>query len=104
VVSAYKGLIYADAATKNVMRILMECVNLPYDFPIQSVSQELIYEFAKIEDQTFLLPEKSELNSKESRYLVKNATTFHLYHKFSVEDKIIYDEIPEDKPTVKKQP
>jgi hypothetical protein len=104
VVSAYKGLIYADAATKNVMRILMECVNLPMDFPIQSVSQELVYQMAKISDQSFLLPEKSELNSRESRYLVKNITSFHLYRKFSADDKIIYEEIPEEKPPVKKQP
>jgi hypothetical protein len=111
VVSAYKGLIYADATTKNVMRILMECVNLPYDFPIQAVTQELVYEIAKISDQPFLLPEKSELNSRESRYMVKNVTSFHLYRKFSTEEKIIYDAIPDDKtkedadkPPVKKQP
>jgi hypothetical protein len=110
VVSAYKGLIYADATTKNVMRILMECVNLPYDFPIQSVTQELVYSIGKIADQPFLLPEKSELNSRESRYLVKNVITYHLYRKFTTDDKIIYEEIPEDKPDgdkpppVKKQP
>jgi hypothetical protein len=111
VVSAYKGLIYADAATKNVMRILMECVGLPMDFPIQAVTQELVYEMAKISDQAFLLPEKSELNSRESRYLVKNITSFHLYRKFSTDEKIIYDAIPDDttkgepdKPPVKKQP
>jgi len=109
VVSAYKGLIYADATTKNVMRILMECVNLPMDFPIQAVTQELVYEMAKISDQPFLLPEKSELNSRESRYLVKNVISYHLYRKFTTDEKIIYDEIPDDKtkgepPPVKKQP
>jgi len=104
VVSAYKGLIYADAATKNVMRILMECVNLPLDFPIQAVTQELVYEIAKISDQPFLLPEKSELNSKENRYLVKNVISYHLYRKFSTDEKIIYDEIPPDKPTDDKPP
>jgi hypothetical protein len=38
-------------------------------------------------------------------------TSYHLYHKFSVVDKITFDEIPEDKPkddpekpVVKKQP
>jgi hypothetical protein len=42
---------------------------------------------------------------------VKNVTTFHLYHKFTTEEKITFDEIPEDKPkadpekpVVKKQP
>ncbi|HTB11241.1 MAG TPA: hypothetical protein VK752_06715 [Bryobacteraceae bacterium] len=104
VVSAYKGLIYADATTKNVMRILMECVNLPYDFPIQAVTQELVYEIAKISDQPFLLPEKSELSSRENHYLVKNVISYHLYRKFTTDEKIIYDEIPEDKPPAKKQP
>jgi hypothetical protein len=111
IVSAYKGSIYADAVTKNVMRIKMECVDLPMDFPIQEASQDLQYEMAKIADQEFLLPAKSELNSKEVRYLVKNTTTFHLYRKFSTEEKITFDEIPEDKPKedpekppVKKQP
>jgi hypothetical protein len=111
VVSAYRGYVYADAATKNVMRVVMECVNLPYDFPIQEVTQELRYEMAKIADQEFLLPARSELNSKEGRYWVNNVTTFHLYRKFTTDDKIIYDEIPDDKtkedpekPPVKKQP
>lgn len=110
IVSAYRGSIYADMSTKNVMRIRMECVGLPLDFPIQEASQDLQYEMAKIEDQEFLLPAKSELDSKENRYLVKNVTTYHLYHKFSVVDKITFDEIPEDKkpdpekPVVKKQP
>jgi hypothetical protein len=104
VVSAYKGFIYADAVTKNVMRIVMECVNLPYDFAIQAVTQELRYKLAKISEQEFLLPERSELNSRENHYLVKNVITYHLYRKFSTDEKIIYDEIPEEKPAVKKQP
>jgi len=69
------------------------------------VSQELVYEIAKISDQPFLLPEKSELNSKQDgHYLVKNVISYHLYRKFSTEEKIIYEEIPEEKPPVKKQP
>jgi len=84
-------------------------VNLPYDFAIQSVTQELVYSVAKIADQPFLLPEKSELNSRETRYMVKNVITYHLYRKFTTDDKIIYEEIPEEKPDgnkppVKKQP
>jgi hypothetical protein len=111
VVSAYRGLVYADMVTKNVMRIKMECVDLPVDFPIQAVTQDLQYENAKIADQEFLLPSKAELNSKEGRYLVKNTTTFHLYRKFSTEEKITFESVDEmkddkkeDKPAVKKQP
>ncbi len=107
VVSAYKGLVYADAESKQVMRILMECVNLPYDFRIQKVSQELRYKIAKISDQEFLLPETSELNSVVDHELRKNTISYHLYRKFSVEDKISYDAVPDDepaKPAAKKQP
>jgi hypothetical protein len=111
-VSAYKGLIYADVATKTVMRVTLECVNMPVDFPIQEVKQVLDYDTAKIADLEFILPLRSELNSRESRYLVKNITDFHLYRKFTTEEKITFDtvdEIPESKeesvkPPVKKQP
>ncbi len=114
VVSAYRGSVYADAVTKNVMRIKMECVNLPPTFPIQEVTQDLVYDNAKIADQEFLLPIKSELNSRESRYLVKNTITYHLYRKFTTEEKITFqsvDDLPDDKTKeeppkapVKKQP
>jgi hypothetical protein len=110
VVAAYRGSIYADAVTKNVMRVKMECVGLPADFPIQEVQQDLQFELAKIADQEYLLPSKSELNSRESRYLVKNVITYHLYRKFSTDEKITFDEVTDDKkddpekPPVKKQP
>lgn len=96
VVAAYRGSVYADMLTKNVMRIRMECVNLPADFPIQEASQDLQYEIAKISGQEFLLPAKSELDSREARYLVKNVTTFHLYHKFSATESISFEEVTED--------
>jgi hypothetical protein len=109
VVSAYRGSVYADMVTKNVMRVKMECVDLPGDFPIQEVTQDLQYDMAKIADQEFLLPSKSELNSKEGRYLVKNTTTFHLYRKFTIDEKITFETVDEtddkpkeDKPPVKK--
>jgi hypothetical protein len=106
VVSAYRGSVYADMVTKNVMRVKMECVDLPGDFPIQEVTQDLQYDMAKIADQEFLLPSKSELNSKEGRYLVKNTTTFHLYRKFAIDEKITFETVDEtdDKPKEEKPP
>lgn len=111
VISAYRGSVYADVETKNVMRIRMECVDLPPDFPIQEVSQDLQYDMAKIADQEFLLPMKSELRSREGRYLVDNVISYHLYRKFTTDEKITFDDIPDEKskeepekPVVKKQP
>ena len=39
----------------------------------------------------YLLPLKSELHSKEGRYLVKNETEFRLYNKYGTESEIQFD-------------
>ena len=65
--SAYKGLIYADRDTKAVMRIKMDCVGIPTDYPIQEVGITLDYAPTKIGDQEFVLPFHFELNSTDPR-------------------------------------
>ena len=52
-VSAYKGLVYADRDTKAVMRIKMECVGIPPDYPIHEVGLTLDYNPTKIAEQEF---------------------------------------------------
>jgi hypothetical protein len=88
-----------------VMRIRMECDDIPSDFPIQQVSLDLNYDFTKISDQEFVLPLKADLRSREGRFLVWNEIEFHLYRKFGTESSITFDTsdtVPEDK--LKEQP
>ncbi len=103
IIAGYSGLIYADQQTGMVMRIKMEADDLPVDFPIQNVTLDLNYDYASISGHEFLLPLKSELRSREGKYLVKNETEFRLYNKFGAESTIQFetepDALPADKTT-----
>ncbi len=104
IIAGYHGLVYADRDTKMVMRIVLEAENLPVDFPIQSVNLDLNYDYATISGQQFLLPLKSQIHSREGKYLVKNETEFRMYNRYTTESSITFgddvavpDALPEDK-------
>jgi hypothetical protein len=104
VVAGYHGLIYADAVTKQIMRIKMDCDDLEA-FPINQVSLTLDYAPTKISEQTFVLPMAAEVRSREGRTLGKNVMQFSLYRKFGADATITFDTpdpIPEDQ--LKEQP
>jgi hypothetical protein len=104
IVAGYHGLIYADAVTKQIMRIKMDCDGLEA-FPINQVSLTLDYAPTKISEQDFVLPMAAEVRSREGRRLARNLMQFSLYRKFSSEATITFetpDPIPEDQ--LKEQP
>jgi len=96
IVAGQRGLIYADRDTSMIMRIKLECTEIPTDYPIQKVDLDLNYDFVKIADNEFLLPLRSELRSKEGSYLVKNETEFRLYRKYGTQSDIKFGEITDD--------
>ncbi len=111
IIVGYHGLIYAEAKTKDartddakpymVMRLTMTADNIPADFPVQDMGLDLNYDYTTISGQPFLLPLKSELHSRDGRYLVKNETEFRLYNKFGTESVIQFDtasDVPEPLP------
>ena len=106
VVAAYRGLIYADRETGMVMRIKMEVEGLPVDFPIQTVDLDMNYDFTKISGQSFLLPLKSEIRSREGKFLVKNEVEYRLYNRFGTESNIQFGDVPDALPeeSTKEQP
>lgn len=104
VVAGYHGLVYADAVTKQIMRIKMDCDDLEA-FPINQVSLTLDYAPTKISEQTFVLPMAAEVRSREGRTLGKNVMQFSLYRKFGADATITFDTpdpIPDDQ--LKEQP
>ena len=98
VIAGYHGLIYADRQTGMVMRIKMEADNLPVDFPIQSVDLDLNYDMAKIAGNEFLLPLKSEIRSREGKFLVRNEVEFRLYNRFGADTSIQFGDVPDALP------
>ena len=106
VIAGYHGFVYADRDTKMVMRIKLEVENLPVDFPVQSVDLDMNYDFMKISGQPYLLPLKSEIRSREGKFLVKNEVEFRLYNRFGAETNIQFGDVPDALPedTTKESP
>ena len=87
----YHGLIFANQDTKMVMRVTVECDEIPADFPIQSVSLELNYDTVEISGKQFVLPALSEVRSREGRNLSWNEVSYLSYHKYSADASISFD-------------
>ena len=83
-----------------------EVEGLPVDFPIQSVDLDMNYDFTKISGQDYLLPLKSEIRSREGRYLSKNDVEFRMYNRFGAETNIQFGDVPDALPddATKEQP
>ena len=90
IIAGYHGLIYADAETRQIMRIKMDCDDLEA-FPINQVSLTLDYAPTKISEQSFVLPMAAEVRSREGRRLGKNVMQFSLYRKFGADATITFD-------------
>jgi hypothetical protein len=105
VVPGYHGLIYADRDTLRVMRVTMECDDIPANFSVRQAAEILDYDFVNISGEKFLLPLKADLRFTGGRALVWNEIEFHLYRKFSTDATITFetpDAVPEDQ--LKEQP
>ncbi len=99
VVPGYHGLVYADRDSLKVMRITMECDDLPAGFPVQEATEVMDYDFVNISGQKFVLPLKADLRFRGGSALVWNEIEFHLYKKFTSDATITFeapDEIPQD--------
>lgn len=103
-VSAYKGLVYADKESKTVMRIKMDCVDIPPDYPIKEVGLTLDYEPTKIGDEEYTLPFHFELHSREEKAVSQNDAQYKMYRKFGAESSITFTDDPTPDDQLKEQP
>ncbi|HLI84898.1 MAG TPA: hypothetical protein VKV17_13325 [Bryobacteraceae bacterium] len=104
-IAAYKGLIYVDQETKQVLRISLEAVDLPPTFPVKQASDTLDYDYQDVGGQQFLLPLKNKVIINGAQFLTRNDNEYHLYHKYSAESAVQFDvtdtpaPLPDDKGT-----
>jgi len=96
IIAGYHGLIYVDKETGKVMRIMLECEDIPPDFPIQDVKMIVDYDWQDISGQTFVLPLREELTSRDrtanyGNYVVKNDIEWRLYRKYGATSSITFD-------------
>lgn len=95
IIAGYHGRIWARRNGNAVVRITLECEEIPADFPIKDVNLDLWYDFVDISGQEFMLPLKWDMHSREGTTLVWNQAEFALYRKFGTESNIIFD-APDD--------
>jgi hypothetical protein len=89
---AYEGAIWIDKETRRVLRIEQRTTFIPREFPFSRAESILNYAFAKIEQQTYLLPAAGENIGcmSGSGSCTRNAIEFRDYRKFTVESKMKY--------------
>ncbi len=91
---AYKGTVWIDKSNARVLRIEMQAVSLPQEFPLDTVESSLDYDYLRLDaSQEFLLPVKAETLSCErgTFYCGRNGIDFRNYHKYSSDAVITFD-------------
>jgi hypothetical protein len=90
---AYKGTVWIDTSNARVMRIEMQTVSMPEDFPIDTVETAVDYDYVNLGTERYLLPVKSENLSfqRGSSLISKNVVEWRNYHKYLGESKIVFD-------------
>ena len=90
ILPAYKGSIWIDKETARVLRIEMQAIHLPEEFPLDKIEMATDYEFIRIADRQFLLPVHSEnLDCQRGTSMcTHNVIDFRNYHKYAGESTI----------------
>lgn len=91
IITAYKGLVYADANTGAIFRITFVAVDIPSSFPVKEAAEILDYYDVDISGQPYICPLKADLRMRAGREKTKNEIEFRLYRKFGTESNIVYD-------------
>jgi len=90
IITAYKGLVYADANTGEIDRIKFIAVDIPRSFPVSEATEILDYDLVDISGQKYVCPLLARLNMTAGREKSKNEIEFRDYRKFGTESNIQY--------------
>jgi VWFA-related protein len=92
VVAPYHGLLFVDASTRKVVRVVVH-IDLPPGFPIELAQRIVDYKPATIAGKSYNLPFHSEIEMREAGLVYTNKIEFTDYHKFAVESTIHYGNV-----------
>jgi hypothetical protein len=88
---ALRGLVYIDRETYETVRITTEAVDIPANFPIRESRSAVDYGSAKVGEQVYFLPRRSDLAMVSGGVLHRNVLEFGDYRKFSSAATITFD-------------
>jgi len=95
ILPAYKGSIWIDKHTANVLRIEMQAEEIPQEFPRIAVETAVDYDYITLgTPDKFLLPVHAEVLScaRGSNECERNVIEFRNYHKFTGESTIKFNQ------------
>ena len=98
IVTAYKGLIYADENTGEISRIKFTAVDIPRSFPVSQANEILDYDLVDISGQQYVVPLMARLYMTAGEQKSRNDIEFRSYRKFGTESAIQYDTNPQAPP------
>jgi hypothetical protein len=90
ILPAYRGSLWIDKETFRVLRVEMQAVRTPEEFPLDKIEMASDYEFTRIADRQFLLPVHSEnlMCQRGTNMCSHNVIDFRNYHKYAGEATI----------------
>ena len=90
---AYHGSVWIDKETARVLRIEMQAVKIPAEFPDDTTEMAIDYDFiTSLGSEKYLLPVKAEVLScqRGTNTCQRNTIEFRNYHKYSGESTITF--------------
>lgn len=90
---AYRGRVWLESNTAEVLRIEMETYRMPKEFPLDKVESAVDYEYVRLGEHQFLLPVHAEtLNCvRGTSDCSRNVIDFRNYRKYTGESTITFD-------------
>jgi hypothetical protein len=90
---SYKGTVWIDKETYNVMRIEEQTGPMPASFPFDKAESVVEYGFVRIDGKSYPLPVHSEILTcqRGSSACTKNEINFRNYRKFGADSSVTFD-------------
>lgn len=90
VVAGYRGRIFLNPETRQIVRMESQCFDIPADFPVSEAMSVVEFGWVSIGDRSFFLPVNARvaLTFRRERTTNLNCITFSKYGKFEAEVKV----------------
>jgi hypothetical protein len=92
VVVGYRGKLYADAVTAAVVRIEMNCTDIPPNPDYSEVGLTLDYKPTAVAGRRFILPAHYSLHVRNSLAVTEIETDYRAYRRFAADSSITFSE------------
>jgi hypothetical protein len=91
---AYQGTVWMERETARVLRLEMEAVRIPKDFPFNAVEWTVNYAYTRINGMEYLLPSRSETLScsRGTRFCSRNVIDFRNYRRYGGDATITFEQ------------